>query len=375
MLIRPSSLPRIVACPASIAEAEKSNVIKPSQDARLGSAAHAAARLVINGDLQAPPTLDDIAREHALDDDDRAQVEILAWAVIRVWSELRPAVLPIAAEARSRIETSPGSGIVIEGTADVIGQSVDDRQLIVIDWKSSGDLADCRAQLMGYAAMYPDVGESVKLIQVNMRTRVRDQLTVFHDDIRAFVAEVERIAKAHRAGEALPLQPGRHCRFCPHRRGCPALVGAVSEFLIPREQALAGPDRLAAAHQMIPVIEDAIESVKFALRDLIGDGELTAAGRVYYLQHDRKRKALPGAILKILGPEAILAFIEQGEAVTFSMDKLAKAVAARDGRKVAVVTRELWAALEAADGIAFTESATIRSRPAEAERKALDIEP
>jgi hypothetical protein len=141
-----------------------------------------------------------------------------------------------------------GERFQIAGTVDVVGWTTWDNRLVVIDWKTGGDVVEVKANAqLRFAAVaaamteqqeFGDVEARIAYVSSDGRVRV-DKATFDRYELREAADDLEDICKtATRAHEgrhlplsSMQLRPSPICRHCPALRSCPAMVGAARHLL------------------------------------------------------------------------------------------------------------------------------------------------
>jgi len=299
MTLRSSALPLFAACAASMdLSPEQIRIESSGEPARLGTAVHAAAAIMVRrGAEAARDACDEIAERHQVDRDDLGR---LVWLASEAWAKVRdrfpaPVVESSIREARQ--------GVVLTGHPDIY--SLSGRALRILDWKSGRVVYDTREQLLGYALLVLSIitdEETAGLDTIEVCTAwlrdgrmTRIRFTV--EEVIAWGRQLEDRAKLR----PLPYSPGEHCLGCPRRADCPAKVAWVRQAVA--EMGVGTPtEALAKARAVAKAAEQAIEAIR---------GQAIAAGVEGLEVREEQRvtvrlahAAVPQAVREVLGAEA-----------------------------------------------------------------------
>lgn len=305
-MIRPSSLPRALACPASLVD-DGPRYDPPSEASAAGTAAHRCLEAIAQG--REPDPVMEAARVGA----DPDEVEALSRMIARAWRQLAPQIgSEIACEM-------PLAGALCEGTADIVALDRDDAgvsRVTILDLKTGRVERDHSAQLGAYALAWRDMygmptSGTITTAAIWLRS---DSL-----DVRAWTTPdldglAERIRDA--AGHPSRHAPGEHCHFCPRRLRCASLVehqraGALAISEMPGEVSRV---TLGALHERARALEGAIERYAAALRIALRDGPIQLP--------DGRRLELRERILERIKPREAWAILESA----VGLDAIAGAV-------------------------------------------------
>jgi hypothetical protein len=214
---------------------------------------------------------------------------------------------------------------LLYGTADCVIYDPKKKILRVIDYKhGKGKLVEVlrNVQLMYYAlGAFYTLELPVQLVEITIV-----QPRAFHPDgpIRSYTFDVvellefrEDLLEAARRTELedAPLVPGEHCRWCPAKALCPALVKQANE--IAKEEFREGlpydPQRLGEILQVLPALEAYVSGVKeFAYAEAMRGREIPG----WKLVEKRATRKWVGesqakeALREILGPKEMEACYE-----------------------------------------------------------------
>lgn len=323
--IRISSLPRILACPSSMAPVDHP-YDPPSEMAALGTAAHEALAALPVGVV---PDLERIAEKHRVDCD---ELEHLYRNGCDAWDELGLDLEHCRVEMR--LDGGP-----IKGTADVVYH--DGIDAVVIDWKSNRVKRAYRPQLTGYAAalmnnFVPPESGKVIIVTVWLRFGEWDRVHVGQTEIDRLYDDIESAKRA--VGKR--YAPGDTCTYCPRQLVCQA----KHEYLVSAAAALGHSphveftrDTLGLLYAKSKAMRKALDHYDDALKLALQDGPIdTPDGVIEFreLKRDRIDPALAWSILQ----EAGLSERDLADCVTLSKTKAMKLVGkdAKRGTKAAV---------------------------------------
>lgn len=303
IVVRCSSLPRIMRCPAS----ELSDLVKGSPDTdeeagTLGQVVHDLLRDYVSGRTCDPHSA---AIAHDLDPDDVAP---LFHVGVRLWRERLKNLFP-AAVIEERDTRHLGGGVTITGQTD-LDSAVDDEARI-LDWKSGRVDSDHRHQMMGYASLAlsrtPEAKRVVAVV-VWLRTQEADIYEVTADEVR----EWERSVVARLSSWDGEYHPGPACTYCPRQLDCPgrsALVRRSIDAFVSeeaREERHANlsnltPDQILSIYDRCALVDKAVKSMKFAIREHVAElGEVVGAERRIKLTEIKRREVDASAAWDVL---------------------------------------------------------------------------
>lgn len=329
--ISASALERLALCPASIAMPQ---VSEGSSGAARGTRLHQALEALVRGWPR------DMAAGLTADPEEAALIQAVQWenAVGDLAADSRTPEVPFLVTFR---EDGPGiasatrvtmagpraypfhARFQVAGTVDVLGWTSWDQRLVVVDWKTGGDVVSAvdNAQLRFAAVAASQALEQevttvdVRIAYVRPDGRVDvDRGTLGGYELLDAAHELEEICKrATRAHEArhlpissLHLTPSPLCRHCPALRSCPAMVGAArhlltsdppsQEVLVDKLRALSTDD-LALAHQRKELLKTWLTRLDDAF-DALATEEPLSVGDGYELRRDTTtRRTLPLAAI------------------------------------------------------------------------------
>ena len=199
------------------------------------------------------------------------------------------------------------------GTADAIIYFPEEKRLLVADYKHGAGIAvdveeNLQLQYYGLGALlstgFPC--DTVELAIIQPRCEHEDgqirRWKFSSIDILDFAADLASDAAATADPQA-PLNPGKHCRFCPAApTKCPAIreKSIQTAQLVFKEQVAYEPEKLAQALAAIPSIESWIKNVReFAYREA-AKGNLPPGYKVVAKRATRKWKAPEEEIVKYM---------------------------------------------------------------------------
>lgn len=263
-----SSAARRLACPGSL-ELERrlpAGFDTSSEAAREGSALHAAMEWLLDTD-EPRHARDLLARRfggYLMTD------QLIAEAIIPALTYFGS----IVADAEYEVEvTAPFPGIEgAFGTTDIVAFPAPHR-LIVFDWKFGKGVpvaAGGNPQLLFYAACTLEryqLWDTVKVVELAIcQPRIGNSSVWITDvqTVRDFVADLQRALRGPPV-----IEMGAHCKFCPAMALCPAQQAHARRAHDWRVAA----GEISQAMDMVPALEDWINSVKQAAHDALEAGQ------------------------------------------------------------------------------------------------------
>lgn len=287
-MIRPSSMPRFIACPSSALPCDRP-VDVPTEAAAMGNAVHRSLAAAVVGEHV---DLDSVSREWGVD---RAELGALHRNGLRIWDAVKHIFPDPVCEV-------PLRSTLTEGTADVVSEA----GAAVLDWKSTRiETKDYSAQLAAYALCYAQtygMGPRGEITTVIGWLRSGDYEVVKYDEA-SLEAFVDRVRDAE-SKVGTVYGPGEACSFCPRRNVCAAReewVRSSSAALVPTSGAALTPAALGAVYDRIKVVERAAEEARKVLRDLASHGPVDIGdGRVLRLDETEHEVISPRAAVPVL---------------------------------------------------------------------------
>ena len=358
-IIRASSLPRVMACPASM-RAPEIDIHASGPEAALGTAVHEVLADLVKERLEALPDLSPYAKKHGVDED---ELRFLAWRGQCLWREFGPRIDPesvlteqkLSAIDTAKNEDGDGDEIELVGHLDVCGllAGAEPPTLVIIDWKSGYVDRDYRDQLMGYALlarvpyMLSAKFTNVKIVTAWLRTGAWDVIDLTPADIGNFSNRLRDAVNS----TSRYAPDDAHCVFCPRLAECPAreaLVRCAADSLYPIAAGddagiLSVRDKLAELYDRVKLLERGLDQYRDALRlSIRADGPLQLPDGRWLTVHERSRETIlfdfraASALAPYLDHNAndisgIITALGPG-AITAKKTSLLDAVAARAGR-------------------------------------------
>lgn len=289
--IRCSSLPRIMACEASLIPPAIKVARESGPAADVGTAAHEVFAATVLEDFPPWSRIPEIAAKHGVDE---GELRFLAANGSKLWARLRPLMAEVAVERYGEIELGNSK---LTGTCDVEGRTspVDG---VIVDWKTGRVDHDYTPQLLGYASIAlvrsPHL-ERVVVYTAWVRELEIEQRTVTRAQAGAWLAQLSA-----RLADPSTHRPGAHCQYCPRWGECEAATRAYRTAAI----VLTGtseitPDLMLSLYDALSLVEKQAAIARKAIREHIeANGPLVGEGRTLSLVPQERRglvtrKALP----------------------------------------------------------------------------------
>jgi len=259
--VRCSALPRVLRCPASLAQSRDIVIGSGSADAQRGTHVHHALALHVAGK--------DVPFAGMEDD-----VRMLYYMALQIWKDYSDSLVLLDPPETGM--SGDLNGTTITGTPDLIAQiPAETPTLVVWDWKTgTGSIGDYLDQLLGYAWLaqkkHPEY-KTCKIIVAWVRDRAVEILDV--DD--AVMTDWEKRLKWALAHPEA-YRPSEHaCRYCgsvecearaAYMRGAASALMKVEGGLVPADLAKLYPQSKALAK--------ALRQYDAALRIALAQGPL-----------------------------------------------------------------------------------------------------
>lgn len=211
MKIRCSSLPRVMACPAS-KQAPDVDIDESSELATIGTAVHKVMARIVTDNLDGVP-----------DDVKDSDVKRMAWNGLRLWQKFRD-------DAKVLYVESELTSDIIKGHPDVVFLAND--RLVALDWKTGYIQKSYEEQLKGYLYLAdfnaPEGTELDGYVGVTGWLRWRDSYDVAHYD-QSDLVDFKRKVEAALQNDT--YSPGDHCTYCPLFHDCDALTKQAGSLI------------------------------------------------------------------------------------------------------------------------------------------------
>lgn len=290
--IRCSSLPRIMACEASLIEPQVRVDYPRGEAANMGTAAHEVLSQTVLDDFPHWSGIPEIAANHGVGE---GELRFLAANGAKLWARLRPLMPTTAVERSGSITLCDGWELT--GTCDVESWQ-SPTEAVILDWKCGRIDYNYSAQLHGYAALTfgrsPDLERVttyvgwVRELEIEQRTITRAQ----NDKWLAGLVRRVQDPSTHR--------PGSQCQYCPRWGECEAATRAYRAAAI----VLTGtseitPDLMLSLYDALSLVEKQAKIARDEIRRHIEQtGPLVGEGRTLLLTPTTRRtidvqKALP----------------------------------------------------------------------------------
>lgn len=344
MIIRASSLPRILLCPASRI-APGLIIDSDGRGAKLGRLLHAQmAEYLSDQTVPTEESTNILIEREGLKRTDIDEIRMLYNSARKIWfEEFSGAVELVRIEKKLSMEIE---GFILQGTADVICKSSDER-ILILDYKS-GRLTelDFDDQLKGYLLLagevYPEVKEKGGVIATLF---IRDMRIEF---LEVSPEELEEWRK--RLVHAITVDPPPYnpsyesCRFCPKSLECEARM-KLAQNAVEIFKSDVPAKNLLDYYDQSKMLEKALETYKAKVKDFIeenGTQELPD-GRVLEMTEQTVKTIQPDVygIAKAFGvPEAMIeteykSIFKPRSVDKKALEKLAVDLAPKDMKKQA----------------------------------------
>jgi hypothetical protein len=323
---RCSSLPRILACPASSVEPEAPYDPQHAWTVE-GRAGHADIAATLLGEQEQP------------------QEEMSADAIDWLIKTLAPLVVSCRLQIEQHLD-SPR----FPGTPDVrVAVDCMEYDGVVVDWKLGHVIRDCRAQLLGYADLCRDNygWEYVKAYAYYPRLKRAieyDFTPLDMDQLHADIAEAESNPDRYNPGEA--------CTCCPRQLECKARRAMMRAAVVSfgGHCAESSDSDLARLYPVAQQVRKALAEYDKALKTALRQGNLEADGKALCLHYERREKIIPAKARPIcekwIGADA---WQDVTSVSKTALTKAVKAASAKGAKKQA--EQEFLAELRAADAV------------------------
>lgn len=295
--VRCSSLPRVMACPASLVE-PKVHIDIENVNSRLGSAVHELLAALVRGE------------EHDLRViADKWNVDVDALAPLyhvgrRRWGDYADLFQVHAVEKRMFV---PGTEVELSGTPDVVAHVIDSDTLVIVDFKSGLPSRTHIEQLRGYGFLarlrwISNPNSTVKFFTFWLRSGDVDIQDITQTELMDWWANLP--ARLSHTDHYSPSPEA--CEFCPRQYECPARAHLVEQSitdLTPADGIKAlSPAGLASLYPKAQMLARALDDYKTTLKAAIQErGALPIDETREIVLEERKRQMLePKATIAML---------------------------------------------------------------------------
>jgi len=266
----PSASDRWLNCPASHLRSAALPPAPSSTYADRGTLLHEYAAIAVLGTMR---EMDKKARDNGVTFETDEREAILVY--VNFCKKLRKRASAWGVEVR--VEYSEE----LFGTVDFY--AVADGMLHVVDFKAGrGVLVDVleNPQLLTYAAMLMETHSAAKAAP-RVATHIVQPLYPNDAPIRSAFYSRQRIeewkehvfaAMSRAKADDAPFHPGEHCRWCPVKPQCPALMGLATSLPAPLEQADMSVEKLSEWLAKADTIETWIAALRAHAHQLVEGG-------------------------------------------------------------------------------------------------------
>lgn len=357
LIIRASSLDRILACSGSLEETEAPyNPLNP--EANEGTAGHEALRAIGRG---LDPDVDAIAQKYGI------KASALADIVrrgVRIWDELAPFFTGDIHADDETFEAELAPGVVLRGTPDLM--AVSKKKIVLNDWKAGWGSAVHPNQLAGYAYLARcRYGMPASGYINGAESWVRHGTYEWHKFTDADLDRLrERIlTQVRHRGRQFGPGPDA-CLYCPLQNSCVARaewVRSAATALVPVAQNQpVTRETIGLLYPRVRQLEAAIRSYHSVLDAMLAEGPLPVGdGQVLKVVTEEQDRLVAELVLPWLRDELGLSDSDLGEAISISKTAVTDVVSARAKKgKAAGAVREAFKRLRELGAIGKTTKRT-----------------
>lgn len=314
--LRPSLMPRIMACPGSRIAPEVT-VNEKFAGNHEGLALDEFANIffvedfnarINNGKLDATALVNQICEKHNVD------IYYLCWNLIKMSEPYRKHFKSVMTQVPLQIKTTM---IEMSGTADIYAQ-INERKGCVIDVKAGFVSKDYSDQVKSYAMMLLAKFQTLEQITVLVMYAKLNKVETFHfkkDDARNYFNLIKETIKIDKK------EVGDHCAYCPRRYECKekqaVLRGTIAQLSV------AKTIDFAEVHEKVMLIKKALANYDDLFKQEVeAKGELRIGTATYYIDKKVKDKI---DLTKCL-PNLLAEFEKLPEILSISETKLKELV-------------------------------------------------
>ena len=320
-IIHASSMPRGLACPASLFA---SGYQMASDEATLGQAVHAGMALVAKG-----KRYDSDALALAFQCDPR-ELGMLLGRANAMWNEAVAGYFMPKPEVEYHSHAEQ-CNVMLTGTVDLAAWC-ENKTLHIGDWKSGWKDSDYWPQLLTYAWLLSQERpvERIWLGLLWVRPGEVDGQWIDKAALDVWQGRLVDVITRGRAGE---YHPGQQCSFCPSATTCPALAEKALALRAPDAPAIT-TENIFELHSMVKAVEARCAELRAAMRAVVAQNNGVILGKdgkaLAFVETQKAETQLNEQgyefLVKQLGHAETMALLEMG------LGKLDKAVGGKAQR-------------------------------------------
>lgn len=282
--LRPSAMPRIMACPAS-RHAPDVDVKEEFEGNAEGVALDEFANIFFVKDFEARADaanldvsllMNEICEKHNVD------IYYLCWNLIRLSEPYRKHFKSVVTQVPLQIKTTM---VEMSGTADIYAQ-ISETKGCLIDVKAGFVAKDYSDQVKSYAMMLLAKFQTLEQVTVLVIYAKLNKVEVFHfkkDDARKYFEKVKEKIKSE------SKEVGEHCAYCPSRYECKekqaVLRGTIAQLSV------AKTINFEEVHEKVMLIKKALANYDDLFKQEVeAKGELRIGTTTYYIDKIVKDK-------------------------------------------------------------------------------------
>jgi len=232
---------------------------------QVGSAAHAAMRVVVEDSLDHLPDLYEFANLHGVED--VSDLFFVAYRCMKDWKEYGEDLRVLAIEELFEGElvcASTGQIIKLSGHPDIVAEELldDDPALVIFDWKTGYLDTDCFHQMMGYAVLamrrWPQYNRVILIVSRPRFNRVDISVEFSRDALDRWQEELFlRLTRE----SFCPSDDA--CKYCPAAMSCEAkhatIRSASLDLVEQSEMEISDLERMARSYDKRKMVGRALE--------------------------------------------------------------------------------------------------------------------
>jgi len=320
--LRPSSMPRIMACPSS-RHAPEVEVFEKFGGNIEGVALDEFANKYFVEDFNARQSgavfdavqlIAEIEAKYSSEDEDDFDIHYLCWNLIKLTEPYRKHFKSVMTQVPLALKTS---AIEMQGTADLYAQ-ISDTKACILDVKAGFVAKDYSDQVKSYAMMALAQFKTLEQITVLVVYAKLNKIEVFHfkkEDARNYYDQIRETIKKE------VKNVGEQCTYCPSRYECQekqaVLRGTIAELSVVKTI------NFEEVHEKVQLIKKAIANYDKQFKEEVeAKGELRIGTTTYYIDKKVKDKI---DLTKCL-PNLLAEFEKLPEILSISETKLKELV-------------------------------------------------
>lgn len=281
--VYPSSLPRIMSCPASLGKPEIDFRLKYSGSTEGTACSEFGEALALNGS-KGFNIDENIA---IVNERNGCTADWLCWNLFFMFKGIEQKITSCEPEKVLKFSIA---NFLISGKVDLLCH-ISETEKALVDWKSGHRADTYTEQLMGYAICLFDSDEKIELVHViegNLKEKELFSITVTRKDVDKFLFDLGCVLTTKKES----YQVGNHCKYCPKKFECKAhaqyMSGTISAL---NEELPQNPAEFAELYERVGQLEKMIKNFKDEFKVVVKDNEqIISGGKIFTINETEVKK-------------------------------------------------------------------------------------